>query len=404
MDDLELGRRLLGVERALGDLRRGVPVVLTGRQDFVSLPVETLTPARFGVLAQAASASPLLLLAASTHWALRPLPAAGEEEPAPLRAFALTEEVSPDFLRALACPSFAAEPRERPPLRPHPLPAEAPGLIGLAKLARLAPLVLAAPLGTGGERWAEERGWLKVLIEDVLAFPALEAASLERVAEAEVPLAIAPATRLVAFRPAWGGIEHLAIVIGAPEKRDAPLVRLHSACLTGDLLGSLRCDCGPQLQAALAAIAAEGDGVVLYLAQEGRGIGLVNKLRAYALQDSGLDTLEANLALGFGADERRFLLAAALLRALGLPRIRLLTNNPEKVAALEAYGIEITARLPLVIPPNGINDFYLATKARRFGHHLPAAPNAADGGEVEEKPRSPSAEAASPLVPRHGRG
>lgn len=381
MDDPELGRRLLGVERALGDLRRGVPVVLTGRQDFVSLPAETLTPPVFAELAAAAGPDSLLLLAAPTHWALRPLQREEKGE-APLRAFALSAGAHPALLRALADPARSGgERREADWLTPVPLPAEAPGLVGLAKLARLAPLVLAAPLGTAGGRWAAAKGWLAVPIEDVLAFPALEAASLERVAEAEVPLAIAPRARLVAFRPAWGGVEHLAILIGAPEAQAAPLVRLHSACLTGDLLGSLRCDCGPQLQAALAAIAAEGDGVVLYLAQEGRGIGLVNKLRAYALQDRGLDTLEANLALGFGADERRFLLAAALLRGLGLARIRLLTNNPEKVAALEAYGIEVAARLPLVIPPNGVNDFYLATKARRFGHALPGAEG---GGGTEE--------------------
>ncbi len=225
----------------------------------------------------------------------------------------------------------------------------------------------------------------------MLAYPDLEAVSLQRVAEARVPLAIAPEARLIAFRPASGSVEHLAIVIGEPGRRPAPLVRLHSACLTGDLLGSLRCDCGPQLQAALAAIAAEGDGVVLYLAQEGRGIGLVNKLRAYALQDQGLDTLEANLALGFGADERRFVLAAALLRALGLSRIRLLTNNPEKVAALEAYGIEVAARVPLVIPPNGVNDFYLATKARRFGHHLPAEAPKEGEGDIPAERGAPNA-------------
>jgi len=145
---------------------------------------------------------------------------------------------------------------------------------------------------------------------------------------------------------------------------------VHSECFTGDLLGSLRCDCGPQLHMALQRMAAEGRGVLLYLAQEGRGIGLSGKLRAYMLQDRGLDTLDANRALGWNADERNFLIAATMLQELGIPRVRLLTNNPDKLAALAACGVEITGREPLVVPANGVDDHYLATKARRFGHLL----------------------------------
>ena len=152
----------------------------------------------------------------------------------------------------------------------------------------------------------------------------------------------------VAFRAAEGGIEHLAMLVGDPEgllaSGEAPLARIHSECFTGDLLGSLRCDCGPQLQGALHRMAEAGAGVLLYLAQEGRGIGLVNKLRAYALQDQGLDTLDANRALGYGADERNFLVAGTMLQALGIPRVRLLTNNPDKLAGLAACGIEVVAR------------------------------------------------------------
>ena len=146
------------------------------------------------------------------------------------------------------------------------------------------------------------------------------------------------------------------------------MVRLHSECFTGDLLGSLRCDCGPQLQGALARMGAEGTGILLYLAQEGRGIGLANKLRAYVLQDRGLDTVDANRALGWGADERNFMVAATMLEQLGVRRIRLLTNNPNKLVALAACGIEVVGREPLVVAPNGVNDHYLATKARRLGH------------------------------------
>ncbi len=145
-------------------------------------------------------------------------------------------------------------------------------------------------------------------------------------------------------------------------------MRLHSECFTGDLLGSLRCDCGPQLRGALRRMGEERSGVLLYLAQEGRGIGLVNKLRAYALQERGLDTVDANRALGWNADERNFLVAATMLEQLRIPAIRLLTNNPDKIAALAACGIVVAGREGLVIEPNGVNDHYLATKARRFGH------------------------------------
>jgi GTP cyclohydrolase II len=150
----------------------------------------------------------------------------------------------------------------------------------------------------------------------------------------------------------------------------APLVRVHSECFTGDLLGSLRCDCGPQLHGAIERMAQEGAGVLLYLAQEGRGIGLVNKLRAYTLQDRGLDTVDANHALGWGADERDFMVAATMLDLLGLHSVRLLTNNPDKVAALAACGVNVVRREAHIIAANGVNDGYLGTKARRFGHYL----------------------------------
>jgi GTP cyclohydrolase II len=215
---------------------------------------------------------------------------------------------------------------------------------------------------------------LVVEAAQVLGYPQTAATSLRRVAEAAVPLEDAPDARIVAFRAGDGGIEHLAILVGRPEEAPAdcapPLARMHSECFTGDLLGSLRCDCGPQLRGAIARMAADGAGVLLYLAQEGRGIGLVNKLRAYALQDAGLDTLDANRALGWGADERSFLVAATMLEQLGIPRVRLLTNNPDKLAALAACGIEVTGREAHAFAPNGINDAYLETKARRFGHLL----------------------------------
>ena len=176
-----------------------------------------------------------------------------------------------------------------------------------------------------------------------------------------------PPTQIVAFRASDDGQEHVALVIGAFGGKP-PLVRLHSECLTGDVFGSLKCDCGPQLKEALRIIGENGGGVLLYLRQEGRGIGLVNKIRAYSLQDRGLDTVDANLRLGFADDERDFGHAAAMLCAIGIDKVRLLTNNPRKVNGLEAAGIQVTERVPHHMAANPHNADYLETKRRRSGH------------------------------------
>lgn len=164
--------------------------------------------------------------------------------------------------------------------------------------------------------------------------------------------------------------EHLALLLGDIANQDAVLARVHSECFTGDVLGSQRCDCGEQLHRAMRLIAQEGAGVILYLRQEGRGIGLLNKVRAYALQDRGLDTVDANLALGFQDDERDYRVAAHMLMALGVRSVRLLTNNPDKVEQLEEHGIVVSERLPHVLPPNVHNLFYLQTKATKSGHAI----------------------------------
>ena len=189
------------------------------------------------------------------------------------------------------------------------------------------------------------------------------------VARARLPVAGAENTEIVAFRSPADAAEHVALVIGAPDG-NPPLVRLHSECLTGDVLGSLKCDCGPQLHAAIKAIAANGWGILLYLRQEGRGIGLINKLRAYALQDQGYDTVESNLRLGFAVDTRDFGIAAAMLRLLSQDKVRLLTNNPAKVAGLNAAGVTVIERVPHALPPNPHNAHYLAVKRDRTGHLL----------------------------------
>jgi GTP cyclohydrolase II len=193
--------------------------------------------------------------------------------------------------------------------------------------------------------------------------------SVEIVARARLPLDDMPPTQIVAFRASDDGGDHVALLVGA-FGGEPPLVRLHSECLTGDVFGSLKCDCGPQLKEALRIIGREGGGVLLYLRQEGRGIGLANKLRAYALQDRGLDTVDANNRLGFADDERDYGHAAAMLRALGIDRVRLLTNNPDKVEGLEAAGIAVTGRVAHQMPANPHNADYLATKRKKSGHLL----------------------------------
>ncbi|MCA9636620.1 MAG: GTP cyclohydrolase II [Myxococcales bacterium] len=176
--------------------------------------------------------------------------------------------------------------------------------------------------------------------------------------------------KIVAFANNRDDKEHVAMVHGDVIGASDVPVRLHSECLTGDVMGSLRCDCRDQLEAALRRLAALGRGVLFYLRQEGRGIGLINKVKAYALQDQGLDTVDANLALGFRDDERDYAIAAHMIQSLGLRSIRLMTNNPDKIAQLRAHGIEVSGRLPHVLPPNPHNRFYLETKATRSGHYI----------------------------------
>ncbi|MCK6572228.1 GTP cyclohydrolase II [Myxococcota bacterium] len=202
--------------------------------------------------------------------------------------------------------------------------------------------------------------------------PALRPAMTVR-AEAALPTRFGE-FRVVAFDgPEGDDKEHVAVVRGDVAGRSGVLTRLHSECLTGDALGSLRCDCRDQLEAALQAIGQADAGVLLYLRQEGRGIGLVNKIRAYALQDGGLDTVDANLALGFRDDERDYAVAAHMLAALGVRAVRLMTNNPKKIEQLAQYGVVVEGRVPHVLPPNGHNRFYLETKANRSGHFIDLA-------------------------------
>lgn len=366
---------LRGVHRAVSDLRRGTPVLIHGAEGALLVAAaETVGAQGLSAISDAALAPPVLLLAPVRAAAIlhRPVPQAQTDKAEDVGAAAIRLPPAlfdPASLRRLADP-VAEDLLPEAPER-APLPPLARAALALAKLGRLLPALVAAPAPEGV---AQRLSLLSVAAGDVLDYPASAASSLRRVASAQVPLEDAPDARIIAFRAADGGIEHLAILIGRVEEVAAaggtPLVRAHSECFTGDLLGSLRCDCGPQLRGAIKRMAADGAGVLLYLAQEGRGIGLVNKLRAYTLQDQGLDTLDANRALGYGADERNFLVAATMLRELGVPKVRLLTNNPDKLAGLAACGIEIEGREAHQFEANGVNDHYLQTKARRFGHLL----------------------------------
>ena len=358
------------VHRAIAELRRGTPVLLTD-PEAAQAPLVVLSAEAAGATGLAEfcrlAATPGVLLLAPTRAAAvlhRPV-----EQSGPAIALKLnTDLLSESVLRALADPTADQLVGTAP--ETTAAPALAGAVLALTKLAQLLPAALVASAGADAAQLAERLDLLAVPAAEVLAYPLAMATGLRRVAEAEVPLENASHARVVAFRAPDAGIEHLAIVIGQPEKAEAPLVRLHSECFTGDLLGSLRCDCGAQLRGAIQRMTEEGAGVLLYLAQEGRGIGLMNKLRAYALQDRGLDTLDANRALGWGADERDFLTAATMLRELGVTRIRLLTNNPDKILSLAACGVEVVGREAHAFAPNGVNDHYLATKARRFGHLL----------------------------------
>jgi GTP cyclohydrolase II len=360
-----------GVHRAISELRRGTPVLIVQQETALLVgAAETLGAAGLADIGGAALGAPALLLAPMRAAALlrRPVTQAEDQPVVALRLPSAT--LDPARLRGLADPTAESLlPTEAEQVSPPPLSGAA---VALAKLGRLLPALVAAPAAPG---MAERLSLLSVPAEDILSYPISAAASLKRVAEACVPLEDAPEARIIAFRAADGGIEHLAILVGDPEASMAagqpPLVRAHSECFTGDLLGSLRCDCGPQLRGAIKRMAEDpAGGVLLYLAQEGRGIGLVNKLRAYTLQDRGLDTLDANRALGYGADERNFLVAATMLREVGIPRVRLLTNNPDKLSGLAACGIDVVGREAHAFDPNGVNDAYLDTKARRFGHML----------------------------------
>ncbi len=357
------------VDRARPELRRGVPVLIAdGAVVIAVVAAEVVTPENLAWLAAVAGSEPNLALTANRANVLHINPTGHDCITLPV-----ADHMTADVLRGLADPtSDLDQPLRGPFQRDMERPADAVfAAVKLCKLAQVLPAAVYAVCGDGdGVVLTRSQGLLAVHAADVDAFETRSSLSLTQVTAAAVPLADAEDARILAFRPADGSLEHLAIVIGEPPTGAPVLTRLHSECFTGDLLGSLRCDCGEQLRGAVREITEAGGGILLYLAQEGRGIGLINKLRAYRLQDQGFDTIDANERLGFDADERVFLPAAEMLKKLGYGQVRLMTNNPDKMAGLTQYGIAVTERVPHAFPANNHNEFYLATKKRRSGHHL----------------------------------
>jgi GTP cyclohydrolase II len=342
--------------RSIAALKAGRPVRIGDRAPMAVLAVETATAELLELLDPDRTAPILLSGQRAAALALTNIREAAD--PAQPVLVERSPWLDQDTALTLADPGqdFA-----RAPIGPlHPIACEhveaAAVALKLVRLAGLSPALWVinpvAALGGVTVSLTEARDW---------------GPGVSLVARAQLPLEGLPDTQIVAFRASDDGEEHVALVIGAFGGKP-PLVRLHSECLTGDVFGSLKCDCGPQLKEALRLIGAAGGGVLLYLRQEGRGIGLANKLRAYALQDRGLDTVDANARLGFADDERDYQVAAAMLRALGVDRVRLLTNNPNKVAALEAAGIAVAERVAHHMPANLHNADYLATKRKKSGH------------------------------------
>ncbi len=350
------------LEMAIRTLRSGDVVRLTGPDGAaLMLAADGLTDSALTRL-RTQSAGPLdFVLTAARARAL----GLDVGEGAAVVAFTVPGEIGAEALAGLANPLAPVPVGDNVPKARGGISKVFEAAIQLTKRAELLPAVILAPLGETSLILASTPS---LVVDDLLLQLSDNSASLVRVSEASVPLIEAETTRIVAYRLDDGGPDHLALVIGNPAIDQPVLARLHSACLTGDLLGSLRCDCGDQLRGAVAAIAQKGGGVLLYLAQEGRGIGIANKLRAYALQDVGFDTLDANEQLGFAPDERSYTTAAAMLRDLGFKSVRLMTNNPDKVAGLSAAGITVVERVPHTFPANEHNQRYLNTKATRAGH------------------------------------
>jgi GTP cyclohydrolase II len=354
------------IARARSDFRMGLPVVLRGGPaGALAVAAETVSAERLAALRGLGTAIDLVITARRAG-TLRAIPYDGD-----IARIELPADASLAWVRSTADPSTDLAMPLKGPFRTRRSGDAALHRIavGLAKQAHLLPaaVVVTGVADTAGI--ARLHGLSTVSVADV-AVAQPDALELLPVADARVPLEVSEAGRVHVFRPSSGGEEHYAVEIGSPDRTRPVLARLHSACFTGDLVGSLKCDCGPQLRAALEQIGSAGGGVLLYLNQEGRGIGLANKMRAYSLQDQGFDTVEANHRLGFEDDERDFRIGAELLKSLGFSAVRLMTNNPRKVAMMNAAGMAVAERVPLRVGENPHNLRYLKVKAAKSGHLL----------------------------------
>jgi GTP cyclohydrolase II len=363
----------VAVERGLAEFRSGRPVIITGAGErMVALPVDGMNDERLVAFRRlCARARPYLVVSERRAETLG-LAAAGPV------GLAIGERES-----AAAILSFVADARIERSLDVVPAGRNAGAAIELAKLAQRLPALLVAKAAAMA---ACEPPLMSVSADAVAQFRHAAIASLAVGAEATVPLNGGTPARFVIFRDAIGG-SSIAVIVGSPDLTRPVPVRLHSACLTGDVFGSRRCDCGDQLRIALGRLEEEGGGIILYLEQEGRGLGLANKMRTYRLQDAGLDTIDANATLGFDDDERDYGVAVRMLQILGCTRVLLLTNNPAKLEGLIQAGIEVSGRIPLQGPINADNRRYLTAKATRAGHkldHLFAA--LAEPAEASDEP------------------
>lgn len=352
------------LNRARADLRMGVPVVVCdGAGGALVVAAEGLATERLAAFR--GLGTPFVALTARRAETLKVAAYDGD-----LVRLELPPEAGVGWIGTLADPARDLEMPLKGPFRPIRAGSAgaARAALHLVKTAHLLPAAVLVAVADAAAL-ARAEGLTEVAPHEIAADLAAEPVLLE-VAAARVPMAATRQGRVHVFRPEEGGEDHYAIEIGSPPRDRPILARIHSACFTGDVLGSLKCDCGAQLDAALRQMGAEGAGVLLYLNQEGRGIGLANKMRAYSLQDQGFDTVEANHRLGFEDDERDFRIASAILKEMGFAAVRLLTNNPRKIEMMEATGIKVAERVPLKVGKTRENSDYLATKARKSGHLL----------------------------------
>ena len=349
--------------RARTDLRLGIPIVLAGKKiDAVVTPVEVLNQKQLNKLRQIDKSSFILITARRAQTLKCPIYNGN------FVRIELGEKSTPHSVKAIADPMLDLENPLKGPfkiIREMPIEIENEALIVL-KSAQLLPAAIISQVNNG-ENFAETNK-LTYLKKEQLLEMAISPEDIADAITAEVPTARAENAQFHIFRPNISGEEHYAVEIGKIDRDQPTLVRIHSACFTGDVLGSLKCDCGPQLHAATKMINDEGGGLLIYLNQEGRGIGLANKIRAYSLQNQGFDTVEANHRLGFEDDERDFQLGATILKKMRITNIQLITNNPSKISTMEKYGVTVAKRISLTVGQNENNLRYLQTKAIKSGH------------------------------------